>query len=98
RPNQVPAGRPKLVSTGRPKSVSTGKQNRPSPVHAGKRNSPSVTSGWWQSTARPMAHLPTPTSSYFHTYTPFGPHVYYNQMQYGGLRWATAVKPSTGYS
>ncbi|GJX46367.1 hypothetical protein Tco_0271557 [Tanacetum coccineum] len=71
---------------------------RPSPVHAGRRNSSSVTSGWWQSTARPMAHLPTPTSSYFQTYTPFGPHVYYNQMQYGGLRWATAVKPSAGCS
>ncbi|GJY71310.1 putative ribonuclease H-like domain-containing protein [Tanacetum coccineum] len=81
RPNQVPAGRPKPVSTGRPKPVSTGapvstgKQNRPPPVHAGRRNSSSVTSGWWQSTARPMAHLPTPTSSYFQTSTPFGPHV-----------------------
>ncbi|GJZ39184.1 hypothetical protein Tco_0585747 [Tanacetum coccineum] len=62
RPNQVPAGRPKPVSTGRPKSVSTGKQNRPSPVHAGRRNSPSVTSGWWQSTARPMTYLPKPCS------------------------------------
>ncbi|GJW44031.1 hypothetical protein Tco_0072830 [Tanacetum coccineum] len=102
RPNQVPAGRPKPVSTGRPKSVSTGapvstgKQNRPPPVHAGRRNSSSVTSGWWQSTARPMAHLPSPTSSYFQTSTPFGPHFYCNQMQYGGLRWATAVKPSSG--
>ncbi|GJY61702.1 putative ribonuclease H-like domain-containing protein [Tanacetum coccineum] len=96
RPNQVPVGRPKSVSTGVP--VSTGKQNRPPPVHAGRRNSSSVTSGWWQSTARPMAHLPTPTSSYFQTSTPFGPHVYYNQMQYGGLRWATAVKPSAGCS
>ncbi|GJW83072.1 ribonuclease H-like domain-containing protein [Tanacetum coccineum] len=57
RPNQVPAGRPKPVSTGRPKPVSTGKQNRPPPVHAGRRNSSSVTSGWWQSTARPMTHF-----------------------------------------
>ncbi|GJX04724.1 hypothetical protein Tco_0190640 [Tanacetum coccineum] len=71
RPNQVTAGRPKPVSTGRPKPVSTdapvstGKQNRPPPVHAGRRNSSSVTSGWWQSTARPITHLPTPTSSYF---------------------------------
>ncbi|GKE39833.1 hypothetical protein Tco_1463238, partial [Tanacetum coccineum] len=94
RPNQVPAGRPKPVSTGRPKPVSTGKQNRPPPVHAGRRNSSSVTSGWWQSTARPMTYLPTPTSSYFQTSTPFGPHVYYNQMHYDGDGWATAVKPS----
>ncbi|GJW82857.1 hypothetical protein Tco_0156002 [Tanacetum coccineum] len=33
---------------------------RPPPVHAGRRNSFSVTSGWWQSTARPMTHFPTP--------------------------------------
>ncbi|GJV14233.1 putative ribonuclease H-like domain-containing protein [Tanacetum coccineum] len=98
RPNQVTAGRPKPVSTGRPKPVSTGKQNRPPPVHAGRRNSSSVTSGWWQSTARPMTHLPTPTSSYFQTSTPFGPHVYYNQMHYDGDGWATAVKPSAGCS
>ncbi|GKD79839.1 hypothetical protein Tco_1342460, partial [Tanacetum coccineum] len=78
----IPAARPNQVPAGRPKPVSTGKQNRPSPVHAGRRNSSSVTSGWWQSTARPMAHLPIPTSSYFQTSTPFGPHVYYNQMQY----------------
>ncbi|GJV16848.1 putative ribonuclease H-like domain-containing protein [Tanacetum coccineum] len=83
RPNQVNAGRPKPVSTSRPKPVSTGKQNRPPPVHAGRRNSSSVTSGWWQSTTRPMTNLPTPTSSYFQTSTPFGPHVYYNQMHYG---------------
>ncbi|GJR05376.1 putative ribonuclease H-like domain-containing protein [Tanacetum coccineum] len=98
RPNQVTAGRPKPVSTGRPKPVSTGKQNRPPPVHAGRRNSSLVTSGWWQSTARPMTHLPTPTSSYFQTSTPFGPHVYYNQMHYDGDGWATAVKPSAGCS
>ncbi|GJU34579.1 putative ribonuclease H-like domain-containing protein [Tanacetum coccineum] len=75
RPNQVTAGRPKPVSTGRPKPVSTGKQNRPPLVYVGRRNSSLVTSGWWQSTARPMTHLPTPTSSYFQTSTPFGPHV-----------------------
>ncbi|GKA44560.1 putative ribonuclease H-like domain-containing protein [Tanacetum coccineum] len=90
----VPAGRPKLVSTGRPKPASTDKQNRPPLVHAGRRNFSSVTSGWWQSTARPMTHFPTPTSSYFQTSTPFGPHVYYNQMHYDGDGWATAVKPS----
>ncbi|GJS46000.1 ribonuclease H-like domain-containing protein [Tanacetum coccineum] len=84
RPNQVPAGRPKPVSTGRPKPISTGKQNRPSPVHAGRINSSSVTSGWWQSTARPMTHLPSPTSSYFQTYRPYVPQMYYNHMPYGG--------------
>ncbi|GJV08808.1 ribonuclease H-like domain-containing protein [Tanacetum coccineum] len=98
RPNQAPAGRPKPVSTGRPKPVSTGKQYKPPPIHAGRRTSSLVTSGWWQSTARPMNHLPTPTSSYFQTFTPFGPHVYYNQMQYDGDGWATAVKPSAGCS
>ncbi|GJT45895.1 putative ribonuclease H-like domain-containing protein [Tanacetum coccineum] len=103
RPNQVPAGRPKPVSTGRPKSVSTGapvstgKQNRPPPVHAGRRNSSSVTSGWWQSTARPMAHLPTPTSSYFQTSTPFGPHVYYNHNAIWCLRCNCVKKPSARF-
>ncbi|GJV75917.1 hypothetical protein Tco_1507501, partial [Tanacetum coccineum] len=97
KPNQVPAGRPKPVSIGRPKPISTGvlvftgKQNRPPP---GRRNSSLVTSGWWQSTARPMTHLLSHTSSYFQTYTPYLPHMYYNHMQYGGVRWATAVKPS----
>ncbi|GJZ06491.1 hypothetical protein Tco_0540284 [Tanacetum coccineum] len=97
----IPAGRPKLISTGRPKPFSTGapvftsKQIRPPPVHAGRRNSSSVTSGWWQSTARPMAHFPTPTSSYFQTSTPFGPHVNYNQMHYDGDGWATTVNLHT---
>ncbi|GJW65276.1 putative ribonuclease H-like domain-containing protein [Tanacetum coccineum] len=107
RPNQVLLVGPKTSLLVAPKTkflpgvtapVSTGKQNRPPPVHAGRRNSSSVTSGWWQSTARPMAHLPTPTSSYFQTSTPFGPHVYYNQMHYDGDGWATAVKPSAGCS
>ncbi|GKE99276.1 putative ribonuclease H-like domain-containing protein, partial [Tanacetum coccineum] len=62
-------------------------KNRPPLVHAGRRNSSSVISG------RPMTHLPAPTSSYFQTSTPFGPHVYYNQMHYDGDGWATAVKP-----
>ncbi|GKB01132.1 putative reverse transcriptase domain-containing protein, partial [Tanacetum coccineum] len=102
RRKPVPTGRPKPVSTGRPKPVSTGKpkvpepiptgrQNRPFPVPSGRRYSPSVTSGWWKSTARPMPHLNRPTSSYFQTYTPYVPQVYYNHMQYGGLRWATAI-------
>ncbi|GKG33862.1 hypothetical protein Tco_0434021, partial [Tanacetum coccineum] len=100
RPNQVSTGRlkpvstgkPKPVSTGRPKPVPTGRQNRPFPVPTGRRYSSSVTSGWWKSTARPMPYLNRPTSSYFQTYTPYVPQVYYNHMQYGGLRWATAVK------
>ncbi|GJV80873.1 putative ribonuclease H-like domain-containing protein, partial [Tanacetum coccineum] len=91
----IPTARPKSVSTGRPKPVSTGKQNRHPSVHAGRRSSSSVTSGWWQSTARPMTHLPIPTSSYFQTSTPFGPHVYYNQMHYDGDGWATPVNLHT---
>ncbi|GJU43494.1 putative ribonuclease H-like domain-containing protein [Tanacetum coccineum] len=55
-----------------------------------------ITSGWWKSTARPMPHLNRPTSSYFQTYTPYVPQMYYNHMKYGGVRWATAVKPSAG--
>ncbi|GJS99911.1 putative ribonuclease H-like domain-containing protein [Tanacetum coccineum] len=94
RPNKVPAGRPKPVSTGRPKPVSTG---RPKPVSTGAPVS-TITSGWWQSTARPMTHFPSPTSSYFQTYTPYVPQMYYNHMQYGEVRWATAVKPSAGCS
>ncbi|GJV56841.1 putative ribonuclease H-like domain-containing protein [Tanacetum coccineum] len=57
-----------------------------------------ITSGWWKSTARPMPHLNRPTSSYFQTYTPYVPQMYYNHMKYGGVRWATAVKPSAGCS
>ncbi|GJU88695.1 putative ribonuclease H-like domain-containing protein [Tanacetum coccineum] len=92
-PQPVPTGKPKV-----PEPVPTGRQNRPFPVPSGRRYSPSVTSGWWKSTARPMPHLNRPTSSYFQTYTPYVPQVYYNHMQYGGVRWATAVKPSAGCS
>ncbi|GKD25621.1 putative ribonuclease H-like domain-containing protein [Tanacetum coccineum] len=103
-PAPVPTGRqnrPIPVPTGRqnrPIPVPTGRQNRPIPVPTGRGDSPSVTSGWWQSTARPMPHLNRPTSSYFQTYTPYVPQMYYNHMQYGGVRWATAVKPSAGCS
>ncbi|GKA56901.1 putative ribonuclease H-like domain-containing protein [Tanacetum coccineum] len=72
-------------STGRP-------INRPFLVPSGRRYSPSVTSGWWKSTARPMPHLNRPTSSYFHTYTPYVPQVYYNHMQYGG-EWPLLLSP-----
>ncbi|GJR93155.1 hypothetical protein Tco_0265329 [Tanacetum coccineum] len=99
-PQPVPTGKPKVptpVPTGRqnrPIPVPTGRQNRPIPVSTDRRDSPSVTSGWCQSTARPMPYLIRPTSSYFQTYTPYVPQVYSNHMQYGGVRWATAVKPS----
>ncbi|GJT44799.1 hypothetical protein Tco_0953514 [Tanacetum coccineum] len=89
RPQPVPTGKPKV-----PTPVPTSRQNRPIPVPTGRVDSPSVTSGWWKSTARPMPHLNRPTSSYFQTYTPYVPQVYSNHMQYGGVRWATAVKPS----
>ncbi|GJW48241.1 putative ribonuclease H-like domain-containing protein [Tanacetum coccineum] len=94
RPKPVPTGRPKPVSTGRPKPVPTdkpkvpelvptGRQNRPFLVPSGRRYSPSVTSGWWKSTARPMPYLNRPTHSYFQTYTPYVPQMYYNHMKYG---------------
>ncbi|GKD67709.1 putative ribonuclease H-like domain-containing protein [Tanacetum coccineum] len=72
------------------------RNNRSFPVPTDRGYSPSVTSGWWKSTARPMPHLNRPTSSYFQTYTPYVPQMYYNHMKYSGLRWATAVKPSAG--
>ncbi|GJR14463.1 putative ribonuclease H-like domain-containing protein [Tanacetum coccineum] len=73
-------------------------QNRPIPVPTNRGDSSSVTSGWWQSTAIPMPYLNRPTSSYFQTYTPYVPQMYYNHTLYGGVRWATAVKPSAGCS
>ncbi|GJS37215.1 putative ribonuclease H-like domain-containing protein [Tanacetum coccineum] len=90
RPQPVPTGKPKV-----PTPVPTGRQNRPIPVPTDRGDSPSVTSGWWQSTARPMPHLIRPTSSYFQTYTPYVPQMYYNHMQYGGVRWATAENSYT---
>ncbi|GJU33260.1 putative ribonuclease H-like domain-containing protein [Tanacetum coccineum] len=97
----IPLASPQPVPTGKPKvhaPVPTSRQNRPFPVLTDRGYSPSVTSGWWKSTARPMPHLNRPTSSYFQTYTPYVPQMYYNHMKYGGLRWATAVKPSAGCS
>ncbi|GJW31333.1 hypothetical protein Tco_0051365, partial [Tanacetum coccineum] len=92
-PQPVPTGKPKV-----PALVPTGRQNRSFPVRTDRGYSPSVKSGWWKSTARPMPHLNRPTSSYFQTYTPYVPQMYYNHMKYGGVRWATAVKPSAGKS
>ncbi|GJW72009.1 putative ribonuclease H-like domain-containing protein [Tanacetum coccineum] len=77
RPQPVPTGKPQV-----PTPVPTGRQNMPIPVSTGRVESPSVTSGWWQSTARPMPHLIRPTSFYFQTYTPYVPQMYYNHMQY----------------
>ncbi|GJT67066.1 putative ribonuclease H-like domain-containing protein [Tanacetum coccineum] len=98
----IPSASPQPVPTGKPKVpalVPTGRQNRSFPVRTDRGYSPSVKSGWWKSTARPMPHLNrTSQSSYFQTYTPYVPQMYYNHMKYGGVRWATAVKPSAGCS
>ncbi|GJW27761.1 putative ribonuclease H-like domain-containing protein, partial [Tanacetum coccineum] len=89
-PQPVPTSKPKV-----PAPVPTGRQNRPFPVPTGRGYSPSVTFGWWKSTARPMPHFNRPSSSYFQTYTPYVPQMYYNQMEYGGVRWATAENSYT---
>nr|GEY14613.1 xylulose kinase-1 [Tanacetum cinerariifolium] len=99
----VPTGKPKvtLVPNGKPHvstPVPTGRPNRPFPVPTDRGYSPSVSFGWWKSTARPMSHFSRPTSSYFQTYTPYVPTMYYNHMKYGGDRWAIVVKPSAGCS
>nr|GEU76027.1 hypothetical protein [Tanacetum cinerariifolium] len=98
----VPTGKPKVypVPTSKPKftPVPTGRPNRPFPVATDRGYSPSVPPGWWSHTTSPLPHLINPTSLYFQTYTPYAPTMYYNHMQYGGDRWATAVKPSTGCS
>ncbi|GKA24341.1 putative ribonuclease H-like domain-containing protein [Tanacetum coccineum] len=84
RPQSVPTGKPKVpapVRTGRqnrPILVLTGRQNRHIPVPTGRGVSPSVTSSWWQSTARPMPYLIRPTSSYFQTYTPYVPQMVFD--------------------
>nr|GEU75297.1 putative ribonuclease H-like domain-containing protein [Tanacetum cinerariifolium] len=104
RPQPVPIGKLKAsapVPTGKPKvstPVPTGRQNRHFPVPTDRGYSPSVSSDWWKSTARHMPHYSRPTSSYFETYTPYAPTMYYNHMKYGGDIWATAVKPSAGCS
>ncbi|GKD08291.1 hypothetical protein Tco_1187976, partial [Tanacetum coccineum] len=84
RPNQVPAGRPKPVSTSRPKPVTGAPVSTSVPVSTSKQNRP------------PPVHAGRRISS--STSTPFGPHVYYNQMHYDGDGWATVVKPSAGCS
>nr|GEV85756.1 ribonuclease H-like domain-containing protein [Tanacetum cinerariifolium] len=99
----VPTGKPKVtpIPTGKPQvftPVPTGRPNRPFLVHTDRGYTPSIMSGWWSHTASPLPHLINPTSSYFQTYTPYAPTMYYNHMQYDGDRWATAVKPSAGCS
>nr|GEZ21509.1 ribonuclease H-like domain-containing protein [Tanacetum cinerariifolium] len=99
----VPTGKPKVtpVPTGKPQAftpVLTGRPNRPFSVPTDRGYTPSVMSGWWSHTASPMPHLLNPTSSYFQTYTPYVPTMYYNHMKYGGDKWATTVKPSAGCS
>ncbi|GJU79328.1 putative ribonuclease H-like domain-containing protein [Tanacetum coccineum] len=92
----IPPGSPQPVPTGKPKvpaPVPTGRQNRPFPVPTDRGYSPSLNSGWWKSTARPMAHLNRPTSSYFQTYTPYVPQMYNNDMQYSGVRWQLLLSP-----
>nr|GEX56027.1 ribonuclease H-like domain-containing protein [Tanacetum cinerariifolium] len=101
RPQPVPTGKPKvstLVPTGKPKvstPVLTGRPNRPFPFPNDRGFSPPVISSWWSSTARPMPHSINPTSSYFQTYTPYVPTMYYHHMKNVQDIWATAVKPST---
>nr|GEV45209.1 putative ribonuclease H-like domain-containing protein [Tanacetum cinerariifolium] len=109
----VPTGKPKVksVSTGKPEvtpvptgtpqvstSVPTGRPYRSFPIATDRGCSPSVPSSWWSHTATPLPYLFNPISSYFQPYTPYVPTMYYNHMQYGGDRWATAVKPSAGCS
>ncbi|GJW48878.1 hypothetical protein Tco_0080524 [Tanacetum coccineum] len=80
----IPAARPNQVSTGRPKPVSTG---RPKPVPTDKQR------------CTPEQFLLVGNIGLFQfllTYTPYVPQVYNNHMQYGRVRWETAVKPSTG--
>nr|GEU67772.1 ribonuclease H-like domain-containing protein [Tanacetum cinerariifolium] len=98
-----PAVRPPPVSTGKPKVTPfpTGKP-KVTPVPTGKPKVTPVPTGKPQlsipvptGTARPMPYFSRPTSSYFQTYTPYVPTMYYNHMKYGGDRWATAVKPLT---
>nr|GFB00910.1 hypothetical protein [Tanacetum cinerariifolium] len=78
----IPPARPQPVPTGKPKAfapVPTGRQNRPFPVPTDRGYSPSVITGWWKSTARHMPHFSRPTSSYFQTYTPYVPTMYYGR-------------------
>nr|GEY67082.1 hypothetical protein [Tanacetum cinerariifolium] len=93
----IPPARPQTVHTGKPKvfsPVPAGRQHKPFLVPTDRGYSSSVSSFWWKSTARPMAYFSRPTSSYFHTYTPYVPTMSYTHMKYGGDRWVTAVKPS----
>nr|GEU64993.1 hypothetical protein [Tanacetum cinerariifolium] len=97
----IPPARPQPAPTSKPKVFApapTGRSNRSFQVPTDRGYSPSVSFDWWKSAARPIPHFSRPTSSYFQTYTPYAPTMYYNHMKYGGDRWATAVKPLAGCS
>nr|GFA48883.1 hypothetical protein [Tanacetum cinerariifolium] len=101
--NPVPTAKPKVrsIPTGKPQVTSpapAGRPYRPFPVPTDRGYSPLVMSGWWSHTPSPIYHLLNPTSLYFQTYTPYVPTMYYNNIQYGGDRWVTTVKPSVGCS
>nr|GEW23686.1 hypothetical protein [Tanacetum cinerariifolium] len=68
------------IPPARPQPVPTGKPRVFAPVHTGRHNRPFL--------------VPTDRGYSPSTYTPYVPTMYYNHMQYGGDRWATAVKPS----
>nr|GEW05458.1 putative ribonuclease H-like domain-containing protein [Tanacetum cinerariifolium] len=87
----VPTDKPKVFAP-----VPTGRPNRLFLVPTDRGYFPSVISTWWKNIARPMPHFTRPTSSYFQTYTPYVPTMYYTHMKYGSDRWATAVKSSAG--
>ncbi|GJW98082.1 putative ribonuclease H-like domain-containing protein [Tanacetum coccineum] len=72
------------ITPARPQPVPTSKPKVPAPVPIDKQN-------------RPIP-VPTGRGDSPSTNTPYVPQMYYNDMQYGGVRWATAVKPSTGCS
>ncbi|GJU97443.1 retrovirus-related pol polyprotein from transposon TNT 1-94 [Tanacetum coccineum] len=61
------------------------------PIPTGKDMVPYTSS--MSSKIRPIP-VPTDRGDSPSTYTPYVPQMYYNHMQYGGVRWATAVKPS----
>nr|GEX93892.1 hypothetical protein [Tanacetum cinerariifolium] len=97
----IPPARPQPVPTCKPKvfaPIPAGRKNRPFLVPTDRGYSPSVSSGWWNNTARTMPYFSRPTSSLFQTYTPYVPIMSYNHMKYGRDRWATPVKPLAGCS
>ncbi|GJX50639.1 putative ribonuclease H-like domain-containing protein [Tanacetum coccineum] len=98
RPNQVTAGRPKLVSTGRQNQfLLVSKIGLLQFMLVEEILLQLLLVGGKVRAARTMTICYT-DEFLIQTSTPFGPHVYYNQMHYDGDGWATAVKPSAGCS